>query len=46
MARPLVHDEQGGSMFENDREAVAKFIRTLGITRCPTGEADQGETRR
>ena len=23
-------------MFENDREAVAEFIRTKGITRCPT----------
>jgi hypothetical protein len=33
-------------MFENDREAVAEFIRTVGITRCPTGEADRGETRR
>jgi len=33
-------------MFENDREAVAKFIRTEEIIRCPTSEADQGETRR
>ena len=33
-------------MFENDREAVAEFIRTEGITRCPTSEAEQGETRR
>ena len=23
-------------MAENDREAVAEFIRTKGITRCPT----------
>jgi hypothetical protein len=33
-------------MFENDREAVAEFIRTKGITRCPTSDADQGQTRR
>ena len=33
-------------MFENDREAVAEFIRTVGITRCPTGEAGRGEARR
>jgi hypothetical protein len=25
-----------GIMPENDREAVAEFIRTKGITRCPT----------
>ena len=27
---------QGGFMPEDDREAVAEFIRTKGITRCPT----------
>ena len=26
----------GWIMFEDDREAVAEFIRTKGITRCPT----------
>jgi hypothetical protein len=26
----------GGIMPENDSEAVAEFIRTKGITRCPT----------
>ena len=31
-------------MFENDSEA-AEFIRTKGITRSPTSEADQRETR-
>jgi len=35
-ARPLVRDKAGGIMAENDREAVAEFIRTKGITRCPT----------
>ena len=35
-ARPPVRDEVGGIMPENDREAVAEFIRTKGITRCPT----------
>ena len=34
--RPLVRDEAGWIMPENDREAVAEFIRTKGITRCPT----------
>ncbi len=33
-------------MFENDSEAVAEFIRTKGITRCPTSEADKRKTRR
>jgi hypothetical protein len=33
-------------MFESDSEVVAEFIRTKGITRCPTSEADQRETRR
>jgi hypothetical protein len=28
--------KQGGFMPEDDREAVAEFIRTKGITRCPT----------
>jgi hypothetical protein len=28
--------KQGGFMPEDDREAVAEFIRTRGITRCPT----------
>jgi len=35
-ARPLVRDDAGGIMPENNREAVAEFIRTKGITRCPT----------
>jgi len=35
-ARPLVRDEAGRIMPENDDEAVAEFIRTKGITRCPT----------
>jgi len=35
-ARPLVRDDGGGIMPENNREAVAEFIRTKGITRCPT----------
>ena len=46
MARPLVRNEAGWIMFVNDSEAVAKFIRTKRITRCPTSEADLGETRR
>jgi hypothetical protein len=45
MARTLVCNEVGGIMFENDSEAVAEFIRTKGITRSPTSEADQRETR-
>jgi len=28
--------QTGGIMPENDSEAVAEFIRTKGITRCPT----------
>ena len=32
----MVRDEAGWIMLENDREAVAEFIRTKGITRCPT----------
>ena len=28
--------KHGGFMPEDDREAVAEFIRTKGITRCPT----------
>jgi hypothetical protein len=32
----MVRDEAGWIMPENDREAVAEFIRTNGITRCPT----------
>jgi len=35
-ARLLVRNEAGWIMPENDREAVAQFIRTKGITRCPT----------
>ena len=35
-ARPLVRDEARWIMPENDREAVAEFIRAKGITRCPT----------
>jgi len=27
-------------MFESDSAAVTEFIRTKGITRCPTSEAD------
>jgi len=46
IARPLVRNEAGGIMFENDREAVAEFIRTRGFTRGPTSEADQRKTRR
>ena len=34
--RPLVRDKTGWIMPENDRDAVAEFIRTKGITRCPT----------
>ena len=32
----MVRDEAGWNMPENDPEAVAEFIRTKGITRCPT----------
>ena len=48
MARPLVRNEERsrGIMFENDSAAVTEFIRTKGIIRCPTSEADQRETRR
>jgi hypothetical protein len=35
-ALPLVRDEAGWIMPDNDRDAVAEFIRTKGITRCPT----------
>jgi hypothetical protein len=35
-----------GIMFENDSAVVTEFIRTKGIIRCPTSEADQRETRR
>ena len=35
-ARALVRDKAGWIMPEDDREAVAEFIRTKGITRCPT----------
>src|SRR6266699_6103907 len=35
-ARLLVRDKAGWIMPESDREAVAEFIRTKGITRCPT----------
>src|SRR5436190_1513677 len=35
-ARLLVRNEAGWIMAENDCEAVAEFIRTKGITRCPT----------
>ena len=35
-ARMLVRDKAGWIMPENDRAAVAEFIRTKGITRCPT----------
>jgi hypothetical protein len=38
--------KQGGSLSENDREAVAEFIRTKGIIHWQTREANQGETRR
>jgi hypothetical protein len=34
--RPLVRDDAGGIMPENYREALAEFIQTKGITRCPT----------
>jgi hypothetical protein len=32
----MTRDEAGWIMPENDCEAVAEFIRTKGITRCPT----------
>jgi hypothetical protein len=32
----MIRDEAGWIMPENDCEAVAEFIRTKGITRCPT----------
>jgi hypothetical protein len=32
----MVAAKQGWIMPENDSEAVAEFIRTKGITRCPT----------
>ena len=35
-ARPRAGDDMGWIMPENDCEAVAEFIRTKGITRCPT----------
>jgi hypothetical protein len=35
-ARPMARDDVGWIMPENDCEAVAEFIRTKGITRCPT----------
>jgi hypothetical protein len=35
-ARPMAGDDVGWIMPENDCEAVAEFIRTKGITRCPT----------
>jgi hypothetical protein len=35
-ARPMIRDEAGRIMPENDCEAVPEFIRTKGITRCPT----------
>ena len=35
-ARPMARDDMGWIMPENDCEAVAEFIRTKGITRCPT----------
>jgi len=35
-ARPRARDDLGWIMPENDCEAVAEFIRTKGITRCPT----------
>ena len=34
-ARPRARDDLGWIMPENDCEAVAEFIRTKGITRCP-----------
>ena len=33
---PMVRDKAGWIMPKNDREAVIEFIRTKGITRCPT----------
>ena len=36
MARLDGRDDMGWIMPENDCEAVAEFIRTKGITRCPT----------
>ena len=35
-ALPMARDDMGWIMPENDCEAVAEFIRTKGITRCPT----------
>ena len=35
-ARPRARDDLGWIMPENHCEAVAEFIRTKGITRCPT----------
>jgi hypothetical protein len=32
----MARDDMGWIMPENDCEAVAEFIRTKGITRCPT----------
>jgi hypothetical protein len=32
----MARDDVGWIMPENDCEAVAEFIRTKGITRCPT----------
>jgi hypothetical protein len=32
----MARDDMGWIMPENDFEAVAEFIRTKGITRCPT----------
>jgi hypothetical protein len=32
----MVRDKAGWIMPKNDREAVIEFIRTKGITRCPT----------
>jgi hypothetical protein len=32
----MVRDKAGWIMPKNDREAVTEFIRTKGITRCPT----------
>ena len=35
-ALPMARDDMGWIMPENDCEAVVEFIRTKGITRCPT----------
>jgi hypothetical protein len=32
----MIREEAGWIMPENDSEVVAEFIRTKGITRCPT----------